>query len=212
MGRPLTRSRTGPTSCRTTCRASCRPVGPASSVESGGDDRVTSRHRGLGDVNAQTTAAAGDQPNLLFAHAAARPPGGICSICSIDLPLWGTASSLCTPHRCRRSKPSNRRRSPVHTWPTSRKRRPDRPSQGATYETLPCVERPKRRAECGSARCRRQSIRTPLTVETWLCCRGTSLSSQLSNNSQQLQQSGWTSMEGIVRALGAGTLEQAAKL
>jgi hypothetical protein len=42
-------------------------------VPSRGDDRVTSGERRLGNVDAQAAAGAGDQPNLLVAHAAARP-------------------------------------------------------------------------------------------------------------------------------------------
>ncbi len=42
-------------------------VGPAC----GGDHRVTGGQGRLGDVDAQTAASAGDEPNLLLAHASA---------------------------------------------------------------------------------------------------------------------------------------------
>jgi hypothetical protein len=58
-------------------------------VPSRGDDCVTSGQRRLGNVDAQATAGAGDQPSLLVAHAVARPSAGICSIFSIDLPHAG---------------------------------------------------------------------------------------------------------------------------
>jgi hypothetical protein len=48
---------------------------------------VTSGQRRLGDVDAQAAAGAGDQPNLLVAHAAARPSAGILSICPDRSPL-----------------------------------------------------------------------------------------------------------------------------
>jgi hypothetical protein len=46
-------------------------------VPSRGDDCVTSGQRRLGNVDAQATAGAGDQPNLFVAHAVARPSAGI---------------------------------------------------------------------------------------------------------------------------------------
>ena len=50
-------------------------------VPSGGDDLVTSGQRSLGDVDAQTAAGAGDQPNFLSLMLTARP-----LLKSVDLP------------------------------------------------------------------------------------------------------------------------------
>jgi hypothetical protein len=41
---------------------------------------MTSGQRRLGNVDAQAAASAGDQPNLLVAHAAARPSAEIVLI------------------------------------------------------------------------------------------------------------------------------------
>src|SRR5215203_2478964 len=78
-------------------------------VPSGGGHRVTSRQRGLGDVDAQTATSSGHQPNLLVAHAAAHPFGWSPVDLADRLDYARTAWSLCTP-----TQPTRRPRNHSH--------------------------------------------------------------------------------------------------
>ena len=77
------------TSSLTTRRSSCcaERRGDLLGVAAGGDDRVTGGQGGLGDVDAQAAAGAGDEPNLLVTH--------VCCTPSLDLRVLSgrTASS-----------------------------------------------------------------------------------------------------------------------
>ena len=70
-------------------------------VSSGGDDRVTSGQRGLGDVDPQAAAGAGDEPDLLVTHV-------VHSLFDLEVVLGTALSVVCTatkPRAGRRWEP-----------------------------------------------------------------------------------------------------------